>query len=146
MNYSNPIQNWFVEPLSPLGLWLKIATIVIVSISIDSQSTHPSWAISMILTAAFLLVPIGFQQFMNRNQDFNLKFRSDTEGVLSYHLVATLLVAISFSLEKNWIAGVLALPYTIWCAFIFLKIVRFDIALSYLTTLAAWGFLTNAAV
>ena len=146
MNYSKPILNWFVEPLSPLGLWLKIATIGIVSIFIESKPTYPSWAISMILIAAFILVPIGFQQVMNRNRDFKFKFRFNTEAVLAIQLLATFLLAISFCLEKSWIAGLLALPYTIWCAFIFLKIIQFNFKLSYLTTLATWGFLTNAAV
>ena len=65
---------------------------------------------------------------------------------MSFHLIATFLLATSFCLEKSWIAGLLALPYTIWCAFIFLKIIQFNFKLSYLTTLATWGFLTNAAV
>ena len=146
MNYSKPILNWFVEPLAPLGLWLKITVIVLVSIFIESQPTHPSWAISMILMAAFVLVPIGFQQVINRNGAFRMKFRDYTEGVLSWHLFSAFLLAISFILEKNWIVGLLALPYTIWCAFIFLKILQFNFKLPYLTTLATWGFLTNAAV
>ena len=146
MNYSKPIHSWLVEPLSPLGLWLKITVILIVSIFIESKPTHPSWAISMILTAAFILVPLGFQQVMNRNGVFRVKFRGYTEGVLSWHLFATFLLSISFILEKSWIGGVLALPYTIWCAFIFLKIIQFNFKLPYLTTLATWGFLTNAAV
>ena len=83
---------------------------------------------------------------MNRNGAFRAKFRSYTEGVLSGHLIAAFLLAISFILEKNWLAGLLALPYTIWCAFIFLKILQFNFKLPYLTTLATWGFLTNAAV
>ena len=146
MNYSKSIPSWLVEPLSPLGLWLKIMVILIVSIFIESKPTYPSWAISMILIAAFILVPIGFQQVMNRNRDFKFKFRFNTEAVLAFQLLATFLLAISFCLEKSWIAGLLALPYTIWCAFIFLKIIQFNFKLSYLTTLATWGFLTNAAV
>ena len=146
MNYSKPILSWFVEPLAPLGLWLKITVIVFVSIFIESQPTHPSWAISMILTAAFILVPIGFQQVINRNGAFQAKFKGYTEGVLDGHLIAAFLLAISFILEKSWIAGLLALPYIIWCAFIFLKILQFNVKLPYLTTLATWGFLTNAAV
>lgn len=152
MNYSKPSQNWFVEPLAPLGLWLKMAVIVLVSVFIESQPTHPSWAITMILTAAFLLVPIGFQQVINRNRYFQAKFQDDViardeaNRVLIWHLAATFLLAISFIVEKSWIAGLLALPYTIWCAFIFLKILQFNFKLPYLTTLATWGFLTNAAV
>ena len=146
MNYSKPILNWFVEPLAPLGLWLKITLVVLVSIFIESQPTHPSWAISMILMAAFILVPIGFQQVMNRDRAFQAKFKGYTEGVLIFHGASIFLLAISFILEKNWVAGLLALPYTIWCAFIFLKILQFNFKLPYLTTLATWGFLTNAAV
>ena len=145
MNYSKPILSWFIEPLAPLGLWLKITVIGLVSIFIESKPTHPSWAISMILTAALILVPIGFQQVINRNGAFQAKFKDYTEGVLIWHFASTFILAISFILEKSWIAGLLALPYTIWCAFIFLKILQFNFKLPYLTTLAAWGFLTNAA-
>lgn len=152
MNYSKPILNWFIEPLAPLGLWLKIAIIVLASIFIESKPTHSSWAISMILTAAFILVPLGFQQVMNRNGAFQAKFqdnviaRNEVSWVLLLHLVAAFLLALSFILEKSWIASLLALPYTIWCAFIFLKTLQFNFKLPYLTTLATWGFLTNAAV
>ena len=66
--------------------------------------------------------------------------------VLQVHLICSCLLALSFTLEKNVFTGILALPYAFWCAYIFLKIIKFNCQIGYLTTLAAWGFLTNAAV
>lgn len=153
MDYSKQSLNWWIEPLAPLGVWFKIAVIAFISVFIESQPTQPHWAISMILIAAFILVPIGFQQVIKRDVFFRAQFNAYTEGghpatlrVLQTHFICSCLLALSFSVEKSPIAGLLALPYAFWCAYIFLKILKFDIQLPYLTTLAAWGFLTNAAV
>ena len=159
MDYSKPSLNWWIEPLAPVGLWFKIAVIAVISVFIESQPTQPNWAISMILIAAFILVPIGFQQIIKRNVFFRAQFNAYTESLpqnlggghpdtlrtLQTHFVCSCLLALSFSLEKSLLAGLFAIPYAFWCAYVFLKILKFDIQLPYLTILAAWGFLTNAA-
>ncbi len=144
---NNPL-NWIIETMHPLSPehsgWLKISLILLISVLISSQPTHPSWAISMILIAALILVPIGFQQLMRRVVDFKSHFTS--ESVYLTHLLSAILLAISFTLKQGVIAGLLALPYALWCAFITIKILKFDFKIPYITTLAAWGFLTNAAI
>jgi YndJ-like protein len=142
-NAPNPL-NWIIEPMHSLSIWLKIAIIAIVSVLISSQPTHPSWAVSMILIAALILVPVGFQQLMRRSVEFNKHFT--THFIYLIHLTSAILLGISFALKQGIIAGLLALPYTLWCPFITIKILKFDFKISYITTLAAWGFLTNAAI
>jgi YndJ-like protein len=147
-NVSNSPLNWFFEPMHPLSFeglgWAKISLILLISVLISSQPTHPSWAVSMILIAAFILVPIGFQQLMKRSADFNRHF--NTNSIYLIHLTSAILLAISFALKQGIIAGLLALPYALWCAFITIKILKLDFKIPYITTLAAWGFLTNASI
>jgi YndJ-like protein len=140
---NNPL-NWIIEPMHPLSMWAKMSVILLVSVLISSQPTHPSWAVSMILIAALILVPIGFQQLMRRNRDFNQHFNANF--IYLIHLTSAILLALSFTLKQGIISGLLALPYALWCAFIAIKILKFDFKISYITTLAAWGFLTNAAI
>ncbi len=136
--------NWLTEPLHPLSIWAKISLILLISILIAAQPTHPSWAVCMILVAALLLVPIGFQQLMKRSVDFNKHFNTNLTYLI--HLTSAILLSISFASKQGVIAGLLALPYALWCAFITIKILKIDFKISYITTLAAWGFLTNAAI
>ena len=144
-NFSERLSDGFIQPLSPLSIWLKFAIISLISVLISVKPTHPSWAVSMILLAALILVPIGFQQLMRRSSDVNSRFKS-VEPIYFTHLVSAFLLAISFIVKQGWVAGLLALPYSIWCAFIGVKILKIDFKITYLTTLAAWGFLTNAAI
>jgi YndJ-like protein len=137
--------NGFIEPTHPLSIWLKIVIILGISIIISSQPTHPSWAISMILIASFLLVPIGFQELIKRSKDFNRHF-TDLKTIYWLHFFSAILLAISFTIKQGMMAGLLALPYLLWCAFIAIKTLKFDFKIPYITLLAAWGFLTNAAV
>jgi YndJ-like protein len=144
-NAKNSWFEWFIEPTAPLSIWLKFAIIAMVSVAISAQPTHPTWAISMILVAALLLVPIGFQQLMLRSSYFSSRFTS-VKPIYFTHLISAILLSISFTMKQGLVAGLLALPYSLWCGFITLKILKIDVKISYLTTLSAWGFLTNAAV
>ena len=144
-NVPNSLLDWFITPLAPLSIWLKIAVIILISVIISSHPTHPSWAVSMILMAALILVPIGFQQLMWRSEIFKSRFNTP-HSIYFIHLISAILLAISFTFQQGIVAGGFAVPYMLWCAFIFFKILKFDFKISYITLLAAWGFLTNAAV
>ncbi len=128
------------EPLSLLSLWLKASIALLVSATIKAYPTQPTWAIAMPLFAALILVPIGSQLVMLENAVFKIH-----KSVFKIHLVAAILLAISFVLDKGLVAGCLAIPYFLWCLAIILRGLKFDASLTYLTTLAAFGFLTNAA-
>ena len=150
-------KNTLIEPLSPIGLWLKAAILSIVILSLKPQPTQPAWAVLMILLAAVVLVPIGYQQVMQRQADFKA-----FKNALFWQWFTAVLLTVSFLLEKNMLlTGALALPYAAWCATVFFyqimpiffknksQILRGHqrfFQLPFLTTLAAFGFLTNAAV
>jgi YndJ-like protein len=142
MKTSNlPSLQWFVDTKRPLSIWLKISVILAVAYRLDVHPTYPSWAVIMILVAAFLLVPIGYQEFTHR---YNFLF--DINKILAWHLLATLLLAISFILEQGLLAGLLALPYFLWCLTIVLRAsFPLQFSLKYLCGIITWGFLTNAA-
>jgi hypothetical protein len=142
MNYE-PIsfRKLVVEPLSPLSLWLKIAIVLVVSMRIEARPTHPTWAIAMTLFAALVLIPIGYQLIMKMQTDFSLP-----ANALNAHGMAAILLSISFIFEKSTFAGWFALPYLIWCLFVIIKGFKFNFSLTYLTILATFGFLTNAAL
>ncbi len=142
---SNRLSDWLIQPLAPLSIWLKFAIISLISIFISVKPTHPSWAVSMILLAALILVPIGFQQLMMRSNDFRGRFTSD-KTIYFTHFISAILLSISFIVKQGTAAGLFALPYVLWCAFIVIKILKIDFTITYLTTLSAWGFLTNAAI
>jgi hypothetical protein len=142
MNYeSSNFRKLAFEPLSPLGLWLKMAIVLIVSMSIEAQPTHPTWAIAMTLFAALVLIPIGYQLIMKLQNEFSL-----STNALNGHLIAALLLSISFIFEKSTFAGCLAIPYLIWCLSVIILGFKFKFSLTYLATLATFGFLTNAAL
>jgi YndJ-like protein len=142
MKTSNlPSLQWFVEPMHPLSIWLKISVILGVAYGLDVHPTYPSWAVIMVLVAAFLLIPIGYQQFTHR-----YNFLLDVNKILVWHLLATLLLAGSFILEQGLLAGLLALPYFLWCLTIVLRaLFPIEFTLKYLCGIITWGFLTNAA-
>jgi YndJ-like protein len=142
MKISNlPSLQWFVEPMHPLSIWLKISVILAVSYGLDVHPTYPSWAVIMVLVAAFLLVPIGYQQFTH---PYNFLFKNNK--VLAWHLPAVLLLAFSFVLEQGALAGLLALPYFLWCLTIFFRaLFPIQFSLKYLCGIITWVFLTNAA-
>jgi hypothetical protein len=142
MKTSNlPSLQWFVEPKGPLSIWLKISVILAVAYRLEVHPTYPSWAVTMVLVAAFLLAPIGYQQFTYR---YNFLFKINK--ILAWHLPATLLLAFSFVLEQGVIAGLFALPYFLWCLTIFLRaLFPIQFSLKYLCNIVTWGFLTNAA-
>jgi YndJ-like protein len=143
MKTSNlPSLQWFVEPMHPLSIWLKISIILAVAYRLEVQPTYPSWAIIMVLIAAFLLVPIGYQAFTHR---YNFLFKSNK--MLAWHLPATMLLAVSFIFNQGLIAGLLVLPYFIWCLTIVLRaLVPIQFSTKYLCGIITWGFLTNAAL
>lgn len=140
---SKPLE-WLIEPLHPLGIWLKLTIILIVSSLISSYPTHPSWAVSMILIAVLILVPIGFQQFMLRLASFKRLFIS-FKTVYAVHLLSAILLSISFTINQGAGAALLALPYAFWCAFIFIKTIKISFKMPQIGLMATWGFLTNAA-
>lgn len=141
MNYTPPSRlHPLIEPLSPLSLWLKMSTVLLVSVLIKAEPTQPSWAVAMPLFAAFVLIPIGIQEIMKQKTVFVI-----SPTVFSSHLAVVILLAISFVLEQSPMAGCLAIPYFLWCLVVLLRGLKFDFSLTYLTTLAAFGFLTNAA-
>jgi hypothetical protein len=129
------------EPLSPLSLWLKIAIVLVVSMRIEARPTHPTWAIAMTLFAALVLIPIGYQLIMIMQKEFSL-----STNALNAHWMAAILLSISFIFEKSTFVGCLALPYLTWCLFIIIRGFKFNFSLTYLTILATFGFLTNAAL
>jgi hypothetical protein len=169
MNYVQPNRlHWLVEPLSGLSLWLKNAIVVLVSVLIKAHPTQPTWAIAMPVFAALVLVPIGVQLIQVENSVF-----AKWNSVFNYHLAAAIFLAGSFVLDKGRIAGYLALPYFVWCSAVLLrgcsmsdlgfgmsvvssrnqpseirnilKGLKINFSLTYVMTLAAFGFLTNAA-
>jgi hypothetical protein len=142
MKTSNlPSLQWFVEPKGPLSIWLKISVILAVAYRLEVHPTYPSWAVIMVLVAAFLLVPIGYQHFTYR---YNFLFK--TNKILAWHLPAALLLAFSFVLEQGILAGLLALSYFLWCLTIVLRtLFPIQFSLKYLCYIVTWGFLTNAA-
>jgi hypothetical protein len=142
MKTSNlPSLQWFVEPMHPLSIWLKISVILAVAYGLNVHPTYPSWAMIMVLVAAFLLVPIGYQQFTHR-----FIFLFENKKVFLWHLPATLFLAMSFIFEQGIMAGFLALPYFLWCLTIVLRLLfPIQFSLKYLCSLITWGFLTNAA-
>ena len=121
-------------------MWLKISTVLLVSVLIKAEPTQPTWAVVMPLFAAFVLIPIGIGVITNSKNVFSV-----SKTVLNSHLVVVILLAISFVLDKSKVAGCLALPYFLWCLTILLRGIKFDFSLTYLTLFAAFGFLTNAA-
>jgi YndJ-like protein len=141
MKYVQPNRlHWLVEPLSGLSLWLKMSVVVLLSVLIKVHPTHPTWAIVMPVFAALVLVPIGVRLVQIENSVF-----AKWNSVFNYHLTVAVLLAASFVLDKGMVAGCLALPYFIWCSAVVLRGLKFDFSLTYLMTLAALGFLTNAA-
>jgi hypothetical protein len=117
MKTSNlPSLQWFVEPLHPLSIWLKISVILAVAYGLDVHPTHPSWAVIMVLVAAFLLVSIGYQRFT-----YSYNYLFDNNKTLAWHLPAALFLAFSFILEQGLLAGLLALPYFLWCLTVVLR-------------------------
>jgi YndJ-like protein len=129
-----------IEPLSALSLWLKISVVLLVSVVIKAQPMQPTWAVAMPIFAALVLVPIGLQLINVEKTVFH-----SSKAVFNSHLVVAILLAGSFLFDQNWIAGCLALPYFLWCLSILLRGLKLDFSLTYLMTLAAFGFLTNAA-
>lgn len=129
-----------VEPLSALSLWLKISIVLLVSVVIKAQPTQPTWAVAMPLFAVLVLVPIGLQLISVEKTVFH-----SSKTVFNSHLVVAVLLAVSFLFDQNLIAGCLALPYFLWCLVVLLRGLKLDFSLTYLMTLAALGFLTNAA-
>jgi YndJ-like protein len=141
MNYEQPNRlHWLVEPLSGLSLWLKMSIVVLLSVLIKVHPTHPTWAIVMPVFAALVLVPIGVRLVQIENSVF-----AKWNSVFNEHLTAAVLLAASFVLDKGMVAGCLALPYFVWCSVVVLRGLKWDFSLTYLMTLAAFGFLTNAA-
>jgi hypothetical protein len=152
MNYASPSRlPTLIEPLSPLSLWLKISVILFVSVLIKAQPTQPTWAVAMPVFAALVLVPIGLQLIMVEKTVFNI-----TKAVFNSHLAAAVLLAFSFVFQQSTFAGCLAVPYFLWCLVFILscfqlgeakgiKGIKLNFSLTHLTTLAAFGFLTNAA-
>jgi YndJ-like protein len=142
MNYTTArLREFLFEPLSPLGLGFKIAIISLISVCIEARPTHPTWAIAMTLFAAFVLVPIGYQLIMKMQHDFLL-----SQNALNGHWIAALLLSISFIFEKSTFAGCLSIPYLIWCLSVIIQGFKFKFSLTYWTTFATFGFLTNAAL
>jgi hypothetical protein len=142
MNNSNlNTKNWLVEPLHPLSIWLKISIIAVISVIIKSTPTQPSWAIIMVLFAALFLIPIGFQE-ISRVQS---RFKMSDDGLI-WHLPCAVFLALSFLLERSNTAGIFALPYATWCMETFLRGIKWDTKIVYLSTLTTFGFLTNASL
>lgn len=141
MNYTPPSRlHPLIEPLHPLSIWLKISIVLLVSVLIKAEPTQPTWAIAMPLFAAFVLIPIGIQRLTNAKTAYSI-----SKTILNSHLAVVILLAISFVLDKSVVAGCLALPYFLWCLVVLLRGIKFDFSLTYLTILATFGFLTNAA-
>jgi hypothetical protein len=136
----NPPLPLLIEPLSGLSLWLKMSIVVLTSVLIKVHPMQPTWAIAMPVFAALVLVPIGIQLVRTENSVI-----AKWNSVFKYHLAAAILLATSFVLEKGMVAGCLALPYFLWCSAVILRGLKLDFSLTYVMTLAAFGFLTNAA-
>ncbi len=133
--------DWLNDPLHPLGSWLKLSVLAFVSVVLKSTPTQPTWAVMIVLFAALLLVPIGFQ-LVRKSQSL---FRMDAEGLV-LHLPCALFLALSFLLDRGTLAGVFALPYATWCVETLLRGVKIDGDLVYLLTLTAFMFLATGAI
>jgi YndJ-like protein len=129
------------EPFSSGSLWMKCAFVLFISIDIGARPTHPTWAIAMTLFAAFVLIPIGYQLIMKMQNDFSLSM-----DALKGHWIAVVLLAMSFRYETSNFTGCMALPYFLWCLSVLITGFKFKFSLTYLTTFATFGFLTNAAL
>lgn len=134
-----------IAPLHPLSIWLKSANILLISVYLQAEPMHPSWAVLMILIAAYLLVPIGFQASIKQIEGFKDLFLSNF-SVLKWHLLSVFLFSISFILPQGIIAALLALPYMLWCAFVFIKTIKIRFTIKDISLMAVWGFLTNASL
>ncbi len=148
-----PVPKWLSNPLDIFGLWLKISSIAFVAVYTRAIPTQPTWAMVLILWAAFILVPIGIQQTAKRQERF-----SNTDYEFFFEFCAAVLLSISFCLEKGVTSGLLSIFYVVWCvsyAFSqFFVLIRKSsngklISSSPLLNLSffiTWGFLANAAV
>jgi YndJ-like protein len=109
---------------------------------LGASLTEPAWAVLMALWAAIFLVPIGAKQSVAHSNFFEID-----SDLLALQPVASTLLAGSFLLEKGAVAGLLAVFYLLWCIAVLLpNILKIKLKLPTFTLLAAWGFLTNAAV
>ena len=130
------LRNRFVRPLHPLSICLKLSVIILVVLLIDATPSQPTWAIVLGLFAALFLVPIAYQQI----RKYQSVFRMDADGLI-WHLPCALLLAFSFLVERGSLAGIFALPYTVWCVETLLRGLRLDGKMVYIVTLAAFLFL-----
>ncbi len=111
-----------------------------------SAPTEPIWGALMALWAAIFLVPIGAKQTILRSVATENSFEID--GFLQkMQPVAASFLTGSFWIKQGNIAGLMAVFYLLWCVAVLLpNLLRFRLSLPFLALLAAWGFLTNAAV
>jgi hypothetical protein len=136
---SSSILSQFIEPLSPLGLWLKGAILLIVAVLLPIHPLQPTWAIEMTLFAAFILVPIGFKEVQKRQKDIVFE-----DNMLVFHLIAVVSAAVGCCLEQGLWAGFWILPYAIWCFAMVFECFKIRFDLPYLMMLFAWGILSVA--
>ncbi len=137
MNKPNSNNNWLTNPLHPLGIWLKLSVLAFVYILLESSPSQPTWAVILVLFAALFLVPIGFQQISKRQS----MFRMDADGLV-LHMPCVLFLAMSFLLDRGNLAGIFALPYATWCVETFLRGLKIEKNLVYLTTATVFAFLS----
>lgn len=111
MNEStSPIYLKLTSPIHPLSIAFKLSITLTIALCINSKPTQSTWAIVMVLFAAFILVPIGYDLLRTKQSQFYL----NADG-LAWHLPCTLLLAFSFVLERGTVAGIFTLPYIAWC-------------------------------
>ncbi len=108
--------------------------------------TEPAWAGLMALWAAIFLVPIGIAQTTLRNPVFSIE-----PVLVKIQPIAATLLSLSFWIEQGVLSGILATFYLLWCVAVVLPhllsyFFRPDFSLPFVSLLAAWGFLTNAAL
>ncbi len=124
-----------------MGIWLKLSVLVFVYVVLKSTPSQPTWAIILVLFAALFLVPIGFHQ-INQRQSM---FRIDDEGLI-LHMPCVLFLAISFLLDRSILAGIFALPYATWCVETFLRGLKIEKNLVYITTATVFVFLAIGSI
>lgn len=140
-NSKSTIRQWLVEPLNPLSIGLKLSVLFVIAMANKSTPTQASWAITMVVFAALFLVPVAIQQISKSPSVFFL-----SDDILLWHLPCAMFLALSFLMNRSPLAGIFSLPYASWCMEVFLRGIKFEKKLSYLTYLTTFAFLVNASI
>lgn len=140
-NSKSTNKHWLVEPLNPLGIGLKLSVLFVIAMANKSTPTQASWAITMVVFAALIIIPIAIEQVSKHPSVFFL-----SSDILLWHLPCAMFLALSFLMNRSPLAGIFSLPYASWCMEVFLRGIKYEKKLPYLTYLITFAFLANASI